>query len=581
MLNGTGKTTILIIILSLILTSVISAQNLSLTAELENNEIWLGDSVQLTLYLQGSEQKIAPELYIPGVSIEALGGSVRSSSSVTNINGKVTRDVRKAYIYGYSLKPKSTGRVSIPSIEVNVEGTLLRTQVVELIVKEPQSVDDFKLELAFSKNRVFLNEECNLKISFLYRESLRSLSLSIPELEGLNYQSLPGSGSDERYEINLNGDTVIFSRDDSTGYSGLSAILVIRPEDEGFISFGNSTASFESVSGYQQVQDFFGRVQNQEVYSRNVIPSNKAGIQVLPFPEAGKPDDFFGLSGNISLDIQVEPSEVHIGDPVTLNLTVKNMNNTNIDIPSLSEFLGNGVDIPNTRSSAKVNGNSKTITQTIRISDAELKQIPAVTFSFFNTETETYDFAASQAVPIRVLETRIVTSDELEGVDKTDKIERKITLENKREGLYYNYSGSQLLNSEKILSYRLKDSILIKILLILPPFLFIVILIFTRLLPQIKLRLEAIADRSRAVSKLKRGIKHIPCDNAINFLTVFNQQLEAFLKQHGFDEDSEKLKEAVDIINSVLYGRNLISVEEALKTAYRAVELLEIKEGRK
>ena len=108
----------------LILTSsyVFASANLSLTASLENDNIWMGETVQLTLFLNGSEEAIAPELDIPGVEVKPIGGTVRSSRSVTSINGKVTENISKAYVYGYQLTPITTGLINIPSIEAVVEG---------------------------------------------------------------------------------------------------------------------------------------------------------------------------------------------------------------------------------------------------------------------------------------------------------------------------------------------------------------------------------------------------------------------------------------------------------------------------
>ena len=192
MLNGTGKRLIPFFYILLVSISGLSAQALSLSAELEQEQIWLGDSVRLTLYLQGSENSISPDLVIPSVNVEKLGGTVRSSKSITNINGKVSEDVRKAYVFGYKLTPKKAGRIIIPSVEVNVEGRKLSTQQLVLTVMEPQKADGFELKLDFDRKKVYLNEACRLKVSFFYEKSLRSLEIRIPGLESLSFESAPG-----------------------------------------------------------------------------------------------------------------------------------------------------------------------------------------------------------------------------------------------------------------------------------------------------------------------------------------------------------------------------------------------------
>ena len=74
--------------------------------------------------------------------------------------------------------------------------------------------------------------------------------------------------------------------------AGLTATVTIKPESAGRISLQNSSASFDAVTGYQRVQDFFGRIQNQEVYGRMVVPGQGASVEVLPFRRQVNPRTF-------------------------------------------------------------------------------------------------------------------------------------------------------------------------------------------------------------------------------------------------------------------------------------------------
>ena len=129
MLKETGKLRIILTVIFLIFTAAsLSAQTVTLSAELQKDKIWLGETVRLTLYLQGSEEPVAPELSIPGVQVVPIGGTVNSSRSVTNINGKVTENITRAYVYGYLLTPLKDGQFLIPPVKVNVGGRDLSTE---------------------------------------------------------------------------------------------------------------------------------------------------------------------------------------------------------------------------------------------------------------------------------------------------------------------------------------------------------------------------------------------------------------------------------------------------------------------
>jgi hypothetical protein len=254
------------------------------------------------------------------------------------------------------------------------------------------------------------------------------------------------------------------------------------------------------------------------------------------------------------------------------------MNNTNIEIPSLSTLLGPGFDIPDTRSSGKVEERTKTVTQTIRVNDTSVEKIPSIIFSYFDSESGMYKKASSEEIPLKVLETQVLTAADLEGGTEEGKDENKVFLEKKKEGIYYNYAGKDLLKSQNIMIDALFSSVLIKILLILPPVIFLLIWIYTGLIPQVRQRALSNVDRAKAVKQLKKFINRADTSDLRLFLQGFNSQLLEFLKNYGTDEDKSVIESEREKINWIIYGRAESSRDNAQKTARRIVVLLERKE---
>ncbi len=550
------------------------AQTLSLSAELEDTEIWLGDSVRLNLYLQGSEEQIAPDLAIQGITISPLGGTVRSSRSVTSINGKVTQNVKLAYVYSYKLTPVKTGIFTVPSITANIDGQLLSSNPVSFTVKEPEKSDDFYLQLNVDRGIVYLNEEVSLKVHFRYKSSLRSLSIRIPELNEMEYRALEPSGNSEMYELDINDSPVIFERDDRGGVAGLTAELMIRPGQTGSIEFNNSTAVFEAVTGYQNVHDFFGRVQRQEVYGKFVIPGDAAVLNVLPFPEKGKPVDFFGLSGDIRLNISAEPLSVHLGDPITLSLNVSGMNNTDIGIPPLTGYLGSGIDIPDTRAAGKTGARSRSVTQTIRITDPDLKYIPQIRFSYFDTNSGEYRYAETDALPLEVLETRTVTAGDLEG-DSAENENNKVVTDKKKEGIYYNYTGVELLENSRPFLSEQSSIISILLLLIIPPAVFFAVLIVMVFVPQFRQNAVNNLDRRKALKKMRKDAEKAAIKEPVLYLKSFIRTLDGFLMDYGDSDDEHNIADELSVIQAVLYGGRHITSTEAGAAVFSLIGKLE------
>ncbi len=584
MLNviGKQKTLLLSFILAASAAVLFAQSPLSLTAELERQQIWVGDTVQLTIYLQGSEKPIQPDLFIPGIVVEPLGGTVRSSTSITNINGKVTENRSKAYVYAFNLTAQAAGSYSIPPISLTIDGEELSTEQLQLIVSEPEESEDFHLIVQFEPDRLYVHQECRVTITLLYKASLRSLDIRIPELENLSYTVIEPSTSTERYDISVNGKSVVFVRDDQNynqkEYAGVTAVLSIRPERSGSMAITQASAAFESVTGVQQVKDFFGRVQNQEVYGKTVIPGSDAFLTLLPYPESGKPADFFGLSGDVRVAVDAEPAEVHIGDPITLTIKLTGINDTGVRIPELSTLLGPGFDIPDTRSPDKNEGTNKTIIQTVRVTDRAVSAIPAIIFPYFDPISETYKQAESQAVPLQVLETQIVTSADLEGgTSETSGLQKTIPVK-KQEGIYYNYVGPELLQSQQSIWKNIVPSFWLKLVIALPPLVFLVILIFTGLVPQIRLKAIARQDRKKGVKFLKKSVKKKSKTSPQQGIIDFNRQLQLFLKQYGTEHDKLHIQTEQERINASIYGNSLLSQDEAFGIIGKILEKLGQKE---
>lgn len=558
--TGRGYLPVIILFFLIALNPVLSfSQTLSLDSRLDQNEIWLGESVGLSIILQGSEQSFAPKLLIPGVKIDDLGGSKRSSESLTSINGKVSRVVNYTYIYSFILAPGKAGEFIIPSVSAEIEGMHLQTSQLSIIVKQPELSEDYHLLLGTETDNLFVSEEFSLNLSFLFNASIRELSVRIPALEGFDYKSIDPAGNGEKYQIEINGKPFIFYRNDQhykgVEYAGISAGLTVKINSKGKIDFGSSTAFFEAVSGYENVQDFFGRVQQQPVYRRIVIPANPKTLNIKPFPGKGKPDNFTGLSGHLSAESSALPQKVHIGDPITLEIKLRGLNNPDVDIPELKSLLGGNFDLPDFRSYDKVDGNSKTITQTIRVKNPDTTEIPPFHFSYFDPDSEEYKTVATKAIPLELMETDIVTSLDLEGGSMEEESGLgKILVEKKKEGIYYNYSGQKVLEKRKPINRELLSSILIWGLVILPPGTFIVLIFLTTLLPQLRKKVILNRDKKAAFKYMTKRIKSMRNISSIEFLRTSNREISTFIRTYRIDCSNSALRENLTLMNNKLYG---------------------------
>ncbi len=550
-----------ILILFFILPVLTFAQNISLTSELENNSIWLGDSVVLTITLNGSEQAFEPKLLIPGVRIRSNGGSKRSSESVMNINGRVTREVNLSYVFSFILTPEKAGTVTVPPVQVEVEGKTFRTVEVSLEVKAPEFSDDYHLILKPDTEKSYISEEIGLNLIFLFNSSIQELDIRIPELEDFSYKQAGFQSGKEQYTININGRPFTFYRADQsyrgTRYAGVGTSLLIKSNTPGTKDLSGSIAVFDAVTGSERVRDFFGRVQEQAVYSRIVVPAEPVSLNIIPFPEDNKPVNFTGLSGNISAVVTAEPTEVRVGDPITLKIKLHGLNNPEIELPPLKKLLGDDFDIPDTKSYDKITGGTREITQTIRVRSSETKEIPSIVLSYFNTESEKYMKITTPPIPLKVEETTVLTSQDLEGAEDGENSSSGKNLVGKtREGIYYNYTGDKVLERKEPLVSSLSRSPAIWIMIIFPPVIYLVVMLSTSLFPRLRDRIIRNRNMKASYRSMVRKIKFIHEKDPKEYLRQCNREIDSFIKRYNIDCSNTQLSKKMEDLDNYLYGKN-------------------------
>ena len=50
-------------------------------------------------------------------------------------------------------------------------------------------------------------------------------------------------------------------------------------------------------------------------------------LKIKPLPESDKPDNFAGTVGRFTMDVLAKPTEVNVGDPITLSINIRGKGN--------------------------------------------------------------------------------------------------------------------------------------------------------------------------------------------------------------------------------------------------------------
>ncbi len=471
----------------------VNGQEISVQAAVEKQQVFVGESFLFQVQVEGHSSPEEPDLSsLIDFHVQPRGGQQNNSESITIINGRMERVSKQGYIFNFALTPKSSGSFTIPSLSVIVDNKSFQTRPVRISVAEPVESDDFKLRLSLAKSTLYVGEPVLLTVTWYIGKDVEGFDFSYPIADDQRFSLVelePSSiNRQNAIKIPLAGKTILGKKEqgslDGKQFLTVSFEQIFIPIQAGVHTLPQVTVSARALVGYRRQQsrdpfaDFFNR-SGRGVYETIITPSNKVQVEVLPLPAEGRPAHYTGLVGEYSMVAEATPTEVSVGDPITLKVMVTGPEYLdNIVLPPLheQESLARDFKIPEEMSAGEIQGRVKEFTQTIRAKNTEVKEIPAISLSYFNPENRTYEIAQSTSIPLSVKTARVITAQDAEGQQTIEVNKREIKVF--QEGIAYNYEDLDVLQNEDRISLWLTSRWGL-LLVVLPPVFYLLIFFIT------------------------------------------------------------------------------------------------------
>ena len=420
----------------------------SVDVRMSAREAYVGMPIVLQIAIINAgdyEEPVLPA--IDGCDIRAAG-SPSQSSQITIINGR--RSESRSVTMQYLITPRREGSFEIPALTINVDGRDQKTEPLRFVATKSETGDLLFVEIEGDRDKVFVGQPLDLTLKiwvkpFVDRE--RNIKLSEANMwQMISQQTAWGSFSKRLQEMADNnqrpgGREVL--RDDANGnereyylYEIEGTVYPKRPgridaDDvqivvdyptalgksrdpfEGFFKdspFGGSPFGASSRLSQLMDDDFFGSSPfgNRLAVSatRPVVGEAAVGsTEVAPVPEEGRPADYRGAVGRYKIVTQATPTAVSAGDPITLNIGVLGTGPMElVQAPPLTELPSLTADfkVEDQSLAGFVKDETKVFPTTIRPRREGITQIPAVPFSFFDPDTETFETVMSEPIAITV-----------------------------------------------------------------------------------------------------------------------------------------------------------------------------------
>jgi hypothetical protein len=422
-----------------------------------SQDIYVSESFTYNVIIDGDNRRPTnvDKTPLAQYSPREIGGAPQSSSSVTLINGKMTRKVINRYVMSYALTAGRVGRVQLQPVTVTIDGKDYQTNPIEVNVLQPGTTDKLDLEIKLSDTSCYVGQPVIMTVNFYILADLGDFQFNIPPFNSnAFYVENPDMAAKGAKQYRLSTGMTITASQYRVTHKGRDAILltfskVLIPRHAGQIRLAPTSVSADVAVGRQKrrgsiFNDFFGRTQ----YKRFMVKSKPLNLSVLPLPQQAKPVEFYGLVGRYGISASASPTEVNRGDPITLTIKIgPNKYLKPVQWPALEQIpeMAQNFKIPSEKSSPTVEKGFKVFTQTIRPSNNNVTRIPPIPLAFFDADKGEYVVAKTDPIKLNVTPAKKLTSADLQGRDFAPASKE---VEAIRKGLSANYENLDILTNQ-------------------------------------------------------------------------------------------------------------------------------------
>lgn len=374
-------------------------------------ETYVGAPVRIQVKIKRAQEHQLPDFpEVEGAEVRRLRSDDRGHAPIT----RPGREARLTTIYTYAVIPRRAGTLTIPPIRVVADGATFSTEPIRIVAKQSETGDLLFLRLVGERESAYVGEPIDVTLE-IWLKPCRTGTVWLDAEDmwlhtvderastwGPFVENLRGRARDITYPMS----TTLDAGGTEQPYFVYRLNRKVWPERAGVFD-GN---------GVSVVVDYPLRVRRnplarvgdplEVVESRPISAAvEDSNIVVKAPPPEGRPDGFRGAVGKYTMLVEATPTEVSVGDPITLTVTIRGTGRMDwLQAPVLAsqEPLAADFQVPDEKMAGTVNGMVKQFSQVIRAKHDNLTEIPPIEFSYFDPQDERYVTLDSAPIPLEV-----------------------------------------------------------------------------------------------------------------------------------------------------------------------------------
>ncbi len=349
---------------------------------------------------------------IDNATVEDAGSSRSNRSVQITINGRQVRS-ENTVTYQYRITPTQPGVLRIPRIEVVADGETLQTQATAVQVSEIELGELMLLEVTASKDTVYVGEPVNVTLALWLKPYQQgNLQLDYQDMWSLVNDDVSDWGRFQEVIANKQVTARTSRRVNDEGNAVVYYVYelerIIWPERPGELDVGDVRviAEYPLHLTRDRSMSFFMSGGLRVAQSKPIAATiGDMPVTVKPIPEQGRPPYYQGAVGSADITASAAPTSARVGDPITLNLTIKGGGRLETlqaprlaDLPELTERFHVADDpLPGI-----IQDDTKRFTQSIRALSEDVTEIPPIPYAYFDPQQERFVTVHTDPIPLDI-----------------------------------------------------------------------------------------------------------------------------------------------------------------------------------
>lgn len=396
-------------------TAGLAAQERLEVAGPEPSVLRLGDSARVDVRIhdpQGSLRDLAVPK-VDGLVVRVFGPSRQEQVQIAN--GRRVHSVQ--VVYQLELQPQREGRFEVPSFPVWTGSREQATSAIRLEATKDLRGEQFAwLDVVPEKTRVYVHEPVRLHVEFGVQNGVRlargraqtgqvyqDVEVQAPWLDQMPYAEkidLPEPIGATTLIVHGGNRLVVVGHDpvferDGASWQRFKIERAYVPTQPGRIELVEPTLRFQVVRN--ESRDVFG-LSRGGVAENFFVYGKPLSIEVLPIPDVGRPNPYYGAVGRFTLEATLDRDQVKVGNSVKLTLTVRGQGNLEfLRLPTLDDLPG-----LHKLGQTEVQRSAERVAVTYDLTPLRdtVTQVPAIEWNFFDTTPGVERFVAVRTPPL-------------------------------------------------------------------------------------------------------------------------------------------------------------------------------------